>query len=1023
MKNIYTFLVLLLSICHLNAQNINCGSTEINNQLMNSSPAMMQKYQQAEQLIQNNPNANTLLQNGTYYLPVVFHVIHKGEPLGTGSNRSDAELISFLNKLNQQFAASYSGFPDTNTGGINTNIQFELAQRTINCLPTNGINRIDASGNSNYINNGVAWGSSPGISQTDLANYSFWDNREYINIWIVHDINGWVAGYASFAWGSYSFGNGIVIESSYVGNTNASVITHEMGHHLHLYHTFEGSNGTVCSQNNNCQIEGDRVCDTDPHIQNTNCTPTQLNGCTGLPYGDVIFNFMSYNCADNRFTNGQKQRMINALNNVVPSLVYSLGAQPPVFSFPTVTLLPDTIGPYCYGTPVLVNAIVTNGGSNPNYSWLLNGGGTFASGSSFYFIPNVNDSLTCTITSNSQCASSQIVMSTPLTFNVIPTSNPSIIIGPYNTNICQGDTATFSAFVQDQGNNPIFQWKVNGINVVGNNIPNFSYVPNNNDNVSCVLTSDAPCITQSGPMVTSNTVSVTTFNSITPTISIQGYSTACAGSSRTFTANITNGGAAPIYQWKVNGLNVGTNIDTFSYFPNNNDTVSCELISSWNCAVPSILTSNLIIMTVNPTLAAFISITTANDTLCVGSTATVNISTAIGGLLTTYNWLLNGSNVGGGNSYSFTPAMGDSIVCVLNSNLGCFSPSKDTSNAIVFTTLPFVTPSISIAQSKDSVCSGDSVSFQSTINYGGLLPNYEWKVNGIAVDTNASFLYYPTSDDTIFCTLTSSEECLLANGVLSNTLLVNTIDSVTATATYLSTTNPLCIGDTVTIAANLINTNSYGIIEKNWLVNAATNSNTDTLSYLINTNQNALAYVVKFNQIPFCYLDSTLNLYFDTLNANSLPVKPIVTSSGNTLTANNYTNGQVQWYETLSGIITGATNAQLSPTVNGNYYCVATINGCSSKSSDTIRFIPVGLNVYFTQQDLTFVYPNPNSNGIFFTTAKYINEKYKLYSITGAIIKSGLLEPSMELIDLSSGIYYLKIARVGKTQKILIQRR
>ena len=39
-------------------------------------------------------------------------------------------------------------------------------------------------------------------------------------------------------------------------------ITHEMGHHLSLYHTFH--NTTSCSSETNCEAQGDEVCDTPP---------------------------------------------------------------------------------------------------------------------------------------------------------------------------------------------------------------------------------------------------------------------------------------------------------------------------------------------------------------------------------------------------------------------------------------------------------------------------------------------------------------------------------------------------------------------------------------------------------------------------------------------------------------------------------------------------------------------------------------------------------------------------------------
>ncbi|MBK6821195.1 MAG: hypothetical protein IPG85_16975 [Bacteroidetes bacterium] len=63
-------------------------------------------------------------------------------------------------------------------------------------------------------------------------------------------------------------------------------------------------------------------------------------------------------------------------------------------------------------------------------------------------------------------------------------------------------------------------------------------------------------------------------NVVIPTISIvESANNICQGTSVTYTASITNGGT-PKYQWKVNGNNVGTNTNTYTYIPNNGDNVT-----------------------------------------------------------------------------------------------------------------------------------------------------------------------------------------------------------------------------------------------------------------------------------------------------------------------------------------------------------------------------------------------------------------------------------------------------------------
>ncbi len=73
---------------------------------------------------------------------------------------------------------------------------------------------------------------------------------------------------------------------------------------------------------------------------------------------------------------------------------------------------------------------------------------------------------------------------------------------------------------------------------------------------------------------------------VVPSVSIT-HGTLYAGTSSTFTANPTNGGASPSYQWQLNGSNVGTNSNTYSAIVSVNDIVSVTLTSNEPCASPT----------------------------------------------------------------------------------------------------------------------------------------------------------------------------------------------------------------------------------------------------------------------------------------------------------------------------------------------------------------------------------------------------------------------------------------------------
>lgn len=91
-------------------------------------------------------------------------------------------------------------------------------------------------------------------------------------------------------------------------------------------------------------------------------------------------------------------------------------------------------------------------------------------------------------------------------------------------------------------------------------------------------------------------------------ISASPSSTICTGTSVTFTAVPTNGGSTPSYQWKKNGVNVGTNSTTYTDAGlANGNTINCVMTSNATCATGSPATSNTISMTVNfgPTISSF----------------------------------------------------------------------------------------------------------------------------------------------------------------------------------------------------------------------------------------------------------------------------------------------------------------------------------------------------------------------------------------------------------------------------------
>jgi len=115
------------------------------------------------------------------------------------------------------------------------------------------------------------------------------------------------------------------------------------------------------------------------------------------------------------------------------------------------------------------------------------------------------------------------------------------------------------------------------------------------DVVSCILTSNAVCATNS--TATSNLLKMTVKGNVSPIVTIAANNDKiCFGDPVWFTAEIINSGTTPAYQWKLNGTNVGSNSPDFSsMILKNGDSVSCEVSFDNSCQES---TSNKIVMTV-----------------------------------------------------------------------------------------------------------------------------------------------------------------------------------------------------------------------------------------------------------------------------------------------------------------------------------------------------------------------------------------------------------------------------------------
>ncbi len=424
MKKTTTFLlslVLLMSVGSFaqtkpakNNVKVRCATTEYENRLKAAHPKRLNteefeawlapKVDAVKQQMRLNTQNAALSPAIVYTIPVVVHVVHNGVAVGTGSNITDAQVISQITVLNQDFRRML-GTPGYNTNpvGADTEIQFCLAQRDPSGNESTGIDRV--------VRSNTSWTSSQ--IDSNLKPQTQWDPTKYLNIWVVTTINepgfGELLGYAQFpsnsglggleTSGGVASTDGVVIGYPYFGSTaiypagsyeapydRGRTTTHEVGHFFGLRHIW-GDSGS-CTVNATDSFK-DYCPDTPAAAYETIGCPSSQNSCTSAPGNDMTENYMDYtnDLCLNVFTANQKARMIAVMQNsprrsslatsdgCLPVAAFGLDATVNIVALVTEscsTTFTPTISIENKGSDFLTSATITynvDNGSNQTYNW------------------------------------------------------------------------------------------------------------------------------------------------------------------------------------------------------------------------------------------------------------------------------------------------------------------------------------------------------------------------------------------------------------------------------------------------------------------------------------------------------------------------------------------------------------------------------------------------------------------------------------------------------------------------------
>ena len=331
LKLLFALLVFQVAL----AQQRTCGTQELMQTIMND-PAkraayleQQEKFEVELQRLESNALRST---NALIRIPVAIHyptTDNVSEAVKTCLRRLAQKQIDILNAdynaVNTDISIWNNNdsafFPGISTG--NLNVQFVIA--TQNHPAESGLldGELAVTFGTDFI--GAGNRTCTNGCNEDLT----WAG--YMNI-VVTNISGGILGFSPLG-GTPGTGKTVVIDNNSFGASlspspttcsnfaptspfnKGRTLTHELGHFLNLYHTFQSCDGA------NCTNTGDRVCDTpSANVETYDCPA--VGSVTGCVDTQLTMNYMDYtnDACMYMFTAGQATRMLAWYNLIKTQL-------------------------------------------------------------------------------------------------------------------------------------------------------------------------------------------------------------------------------------------------------------------------------------------------------------------------------------------------------------------------------------------------------------------------------------------------------------------------------------------------------------------------------------------------------------------------------------------------------------------------------------------------------------------------------------------------------------------------------
>lgn len=601
-----------------------------------------------------------------------------------------------------------------------------------------------------------------------------------------------------------------------------------------------------------------------------------------------------------------------------------------VKTLPSITTHPFPTNSACLGGSDTFS--VTASGTAPlSYQWYnLNGAVSGGSNSSYIINPIVSSSAStyrCVVTNSCSSANSNgatLTINTPVSLSAISPTN----------SICVGGTVSFTTL--GTGTAPItYKWYKDGTLISGANSLTYQIL-NAQTTHAGIYYCKATNICRSDSTNTS-TLTVNAAPSITYQSSADSV---CVGQSKNFIISASSSLSVG-YQWYFNNISnaisgATNNIYTInSVSPTSGGVYYCKATNS--CGVA---TSSAINFTVKT--APTITTQTSNVVVCAAQVATFSV-TATGTAPITYRWYKDNVFISGATSSSYQ------INSVLTTDAGNYyctiTNSCGSINSSVKTLTVNTVPTITYQSPNDSVCLGQSKSFNITTS-GSSPIAYQWYFPNIATAISGATNNFYTINSvasshggTYYCKATNT--CSSATSSVIN-FTVKTAPVITTQSSNLV----LCATQQANFSVTAAGT---GPITYKWYKDNVFISGAVSSAYQISsvTTADAGYYYCIISNSCGSINSATISLVVNTVPTITYQSPNDSACLGQSKSFNITATGSspitYQWYfPNIATAISGATNNfytinSVASSHSGTYYCKAT-NTCSSATTSAISF-------------------------------------------------------------------------------------